>query len=200
MYPTTSDLAQFLLEAKIISAIPDPLPESWEMHLGAAIESFETDTGWIPFLGNTGDNTTRSFDICGSRLHLPVGLISLDNLLVRSDTLTEGEDFWLEDHRSYPPYRWIDFRLCHYGRRIVQITGVWGYTDTLPDDVRLAILSYAAMALANSLSGPGGEIVRVKQDDVQYDFASASGGLSQGASWGQRYKTVVSRYRRVQIA
>lgn len=203
MYPDATDLAQFLLEAKVISSIPDPLPSSWEMFVQAAIHAFEKDTGWQPFLAvaaGSGGNEARSFDINGSRIYLPVGLVSLDSLTVRGDELAIGEDFWLEDNNVGPPYTWIDFRSCFSGRRIVEITGVWGYSDALPDDVRLAILSHAAMNLANSLSGPGGELTRVKQDDVQYDFAaSASGGMGQTASWGQTYKSVVARYRRALV-
>jgi hypothetical protein len=203
-YPKGIDLALFLLEAKTIGSIPVTIPDSYDRFVLAAIQAFEKETGWNPFLavpGGSAGNETRSFDVCGSRVYLPVGLVTLDELKLRGDAMTEEEDFWLEDHRHAPPYTWIEFRNCYYGRRVLEITGVWGYTDTLPDDVRLAILSYAAMSLSNSLSGPGGELTKVRQDDVQYDFAaSASGGMGQIASWGQAYKAVVARYRRVQLA
>lgn len=202
-YPNGSDLAQFLLEAGVISAIPDPLPDSYELFVGAAITAFEMDSGWQPFLANdggSGGNETRTFDLESCRLYLPAGLISLEGLSMRGTELVENENFWLEDHRAAPPYTWIEFAAVRPGRRIVEITGVWGYTTTLPDDVRLAILSFAAANLATSLSGPGGELTKVKQDDVQYDFAAASGsGLGQIASWQKDYKSVVSRYRRVTL-
>jgi hypothetical protein len=188
MYPNVSDFAQFLLESKLISEIPDPIPDSWTMLIEAAITAFEDETGWSPFLAS-GDEETRTFRTNTHRLQLVPGAVSVTEVKVRNTVLDESL-YVLTPFQ--PPYRAIEFASKPYD--FVHVTGIFGYSEELPEDVRLALLQHAADALRDTQSGVSGAITRVKQDDVEYAYASNDSSSDDSlANW----KKVVNSYKRI---
>lgn len=187
MYPDVTDFAQYLLDAKVISAIPDPIPASWETLLNAAIQAFEKETGWMPFIASETPET-RTFRTDSFLLQLPTGAVEVEEVAV-GDKVLESSQYLLTPFA--PPYLSIEFRSKPYD--LVHVTGIWGYAETLPDDVRLAILQHAADALRDSQSGVSGALTRVKQDDVEYAFADVGNADESLSNW----RRVVNRYKRV---
>ncbi|MBI1332703.1 MAG: hypothetical protein GC165_07465 [Armatimonadetes bacterium] len=129
--------------------------------LAAAIGIVERETGWLPFLMDAAD-VTRTFDPPmlsvqgfaspnnGLMVPLRAGLLSVTSVVVDSTPLVQNQDFWLEP--SYRlPWSWIKFRTTYIAPpQSLAITGKWGYSATVPDDLWTAVRDYAAYhALSN---------------------------------------------------
>jgi hypothetical protein len=214
-YPTAADLEAYLVTLGLYPAGAAELDAlDLEGKAAAAVVEWETRTGYRPFLAN-GSDTTRVYDPPPGRfLELGTGLLSVSALYTAVTTAspgavqTEGTDFWLERATAAydgAPFEVITFAGCPYGeRRSIAITGLWGYSATVPDDAWQAILARGAWLCAPQAAmvmGGGAEAVRVLSSEVRYPSAATGGPLAaQQKAWSAMFEAAVRRYRRVDVS
>ncbi len=136
----------------------------------AAIEAWEEETEWFPFL-SPGVVQTRLFDPPGpparrdgflslrgggSRLSLGAGLLALSGVTVSGADYDPAFQFLLRPDNAPlrgKPYTAIEFLSPVFARAgYVAVTGVWGYTLACPAKAREAILAQAAALCVPALA------------------------------------------------
>lgn len=189
-YPDAGELAAFMVQRGIVEADGIDL-DSLALAVESASQAWERDTGWFPFLA--GESETRTFDGPEGRvMFLPVGLVSVSDLSVGGSAYTAGESYFLQ-HRvgSSGPYTAIEFGGYLTGaRRVIEITGVFGYTSELPADVKQAIMSKAASDVLDMAAA--GPVVRETVGPVTYQYGD-KGRLDR---LNKVYAEAVARYKR----
>lgn len=171
-YPSHLDLRAFL-DSHFDEGCTSLTKQDLIACIAAAVEDWEDATGWTPFL--IGDSETRIFDaLTGDPIWLPVGLQEIETLKV-NDVEYDSGLYILRKRNHKQPYSGIDL-----GRTVrrpirIEITGTFGYTDTLPASVTAAILSKCAYELYPKLKNLEGEVVREKQGPVEFEYGKASG-------------------------
>lgn len=201
-YPADSDILLCLQGAGAV------LPASFSPTglAAAAINYWERTTGYEPFLCS-GSEGMRSYDppgpnhkqmngfslFGGSRvLDLGSGAVSISQVVigvgvgVSGTALTLGEDYWPEPKNGPTenrPYERIRFRTPVFGPEAsIQVSGQFGYSLTVPDDVFLAITRYgAAIGLDQIMAGMKTMPAEWQEDKVSqsWNFATVQSGADQ---------------------
>ncbi len=163
--------------------------------LASVLAEWHGAIGYAPFLA-PGTATEKVFDRpFGSKtLFLATPLAALTSLEDDDVARTVDVDFFLEpyDRPSGSPATRIEFSGVMDGsRRKLAITGKWGWSLTVPDDVFEAHLARAFCVLAESQMLPGFG-VSFAQGSLK---VSGSEGDSQLSMWRRSWETAVARYR-----
>ena len=193
-YPTGTELIDALVLRGVFETPSHPTA-TFSAIMSGIVQRFERETGWVPFL-SAGSDSSRTFDPPhGSHiLFLNAGLVSIDEITVTDDVQTVEEHYWPKP--STVPYTRIDFSYVPGGNpSSIEITGEWGYCDTLPADVTSALLNAGIAEYLRTVSNPfvgiGGAPKRIKQDDVEKDYGD-NGGLVR--LFDAEYQNCVARY------
>lgn len=172
--------------------------------LGASQEAFERDTLWFPFLKQDTD-VTRYFDPPEGRLlELQAGLLELTSVTLAGRGLVQNTDLFLMPQNAGLrglPTTYIEFsRSPCGGRRSIAITGRWGRVNTLPAEVKQAILAKGASLLVPQLQASFSQgLSSWREGDVeQLSGSEPFTSLSRG--WEKSYNECVRRYRRLVMA
>lgn len=169
-YPDHAALALYLQnECNSQGFNINPTTQDLDTKLQAAIEQFENETGWKPFLQDQA-NVVRTFDPPGARgaatssdqilgggraLVFGAGLMALTSVVTGITTTTPNGTAQIlnQDFRLLPsnasvegrPWILVQFMQIQYGPvQSVQVTGQWGRVANCPYSVRNAILRQAA--------------------------------------------------------
>jgi len=185
-YPTGNDLKTFLT-GKASPFDPTIAPYSYLDYDALAM------TGRLNFeqaVGRTmlATTQTRVFNPPfnnNSRLFLGADLASLTTLTIGGVSKTRNTDFWLyplECEVNAKPFEWIDFRdtwfkpLTPTMVRSIAITGLWGYSATIPQDAWDAMCYNAGiLAIGSTLTAQSGGLKSLQIDNAvkeEYDVAS----------------------------
>lgn len=127
--------------------------------LDAAVEEFESETGYSPFLNASAAETTRYFNAPGpiknphaslggggNKLFLGGGLLSISALLVDGVLQAPGVEYVDAQFQNNAPITMLRFPHLVFSKpNGISITGVWGYCSTLPKMAFNAVLARAAM-------------------------------------------------------
>jgi len=201
-WPVAADLSAYLAE----QGRPVPSTDALDSALASAIAAFEAGTSWIPFLGVSGSNLFDPLQIRplydGWTLELGCGLVSLTSLYIGWDgstgtQLTENTDFYLG-----PParvgYTWPYTEVRFYSSigglpRSIRLTGTWGFSSTISDDVAAAILQGAAAFAITNTSTAAALANKIKEGPVELDFKDGS----QVSGYWQVFKAAIGRYQRL---
>lgn len=200
-YPTHLDLVAFLNSRGL--ACSDLKKSDYEGLIAGAIAEWENATGWLPFLA--GASETRTIDGPEGRMIFPdFGIVSLTDLAIDGASYTVNTDYFLQHKIVGGPYLAIEMDGYLTGaRRSIALTGVFGYTATLPTDVKHAILSKAAEGAFYQATGLQGEVTREKQGPIEFEYAKSSGEVQNyGGLIGtlrQTFDQAVKRYKRVTL-
>lgn len=213
-YPTVQELKDFLVAGQLVTD-PTTSPESLLDYANAideAIDAWETDTGYLPFVA-TGTPTTRVFDMPSSStrdrtyIQFNSGAVSVSSVVVDGTTLTSGTDYFLLPRNASvqrQPYQSV----LLYRRNVpystpqsVSITADWGYTSTLQEDAFTAVMKRAVLSLMPQILTlrSGGGIKRARLDGVieeEYDL-SASNAIAK--LYEVQYRKTVNKYRYIGI-
>lgn len=215
-FPADEDIKGFLADQEYAT----PCNLSYEGYADAAKREFERRTGRIPFLKDSV-NVERFYDppvpsAHGQFLALDAGLLEVSSVMVGVSTtnpgvvLTQGSDYVLHDYNAPVegrPYERIQFVSSisnrflyqsspHIGGspRSIKVTGKWGYSATVPDDVYFAVLrlgvSLALMDLKEALAG---DLVEWAEGDTR-ERLSIELIQKLGAGMTAYVDRVVSRY------
>ncbi len=212
-FPSDSEVQTFV----VASGVTAPSGFSFTGYGALAQTEFQNRTGLIPFLKDASD-VSRSYDPPGPRskletyyylggekvLELDAGLLSCTSVAlgVTPDT-PDGQTMDLQRQlRLMPanapvkgrPYTWIEFFFPVYGApSSVVVTGKWGYSATVPEDVwqgclRLAASMAAKDVLQGILSGP--TTISAGEDEITQDSFR-----ELGLAWDQYASAVIDRYK-----
>jgi hypothetical protein len=198
-YPTGSDLPAFLTSYGIT---PTVTLTNANALVAAAVREWESRTGWEPFLAVT---ETREFDApVADDWWSEVGIISVSSISVDGNTVGPAA-YDLRNRYRNGPYLSIRFNAPRLGTRKgmgkMSITGVFGYSSSLPADVTDAILSKAAFEGWPGMFALDGDIKRTKIGTAEIEYgsmASESGDTRSGrrGAFLRSFESAVSAYRR----
>lgn len=221
-YPTTAEAEAYVSSLNLGLTAAQITALLMATKIDAAIDAFESLVGWSPFLA-AGADSSRRYDPPGpqasrapwalyrgggKRLDLDGGLTAAPTALVTGYSATEpGTTLTLEtDYFLWPanaaakgqPYTAIEFNASQSGMpQSIRITGRFGYSQTVPDDVFQAILQYAASLAAAQMGAIiSGGVVEWREKDIteKYGDQALSGLLAQ---WRAAWETAIARYRRI---
>lgn len=195
-WPTATDLTN-RLSGLGVAALPAGVVAADE--IAAAVSALESVTQIKPFLAEA---TTQTYVIDPTRrtyVHLNAMYAALNAVRIGGDSLTIGDDVWLDPPEG--PYIGLKLVSNVYGDpEEVEVDGKRGYSDSIPDDVWLAVLDYAAASVYETASMAGtvgvGPASEITQDSVRIKFG---GGAGEGTAEKLRKKAmaVFARYARV---
>lgn len=212
-WPTASDLEKALKEA----GVPLPLSSTSTSALAEAIERWEAQTGWLPFVAldtatqieyplDDHDRGTRLVDL---RAGIPTG-VTAPTLTLDDAALVAGyeEDYqlWpLDAARRGKPYQYV--RLSYHRKGLLKVTAKWGFCPTadIPEIAFQAVLAQAALiiaepALAKASTGDatsGRNLQSVEEGDVKLVFGtSAAERMAAITSWQQQWASAVNLLKR----
>lgn len=208
-YPTAAELVSYFSD----NGYPTINETEAGRLLATAIGEFESLTYFQPFkaVSNTYDfdaPTASSND--GYRLVLDTSPFYADGLTVvhtsptgAQTTLDVGDDFDLlplSAGTEANPY--IILRLnSYFGPGKIEMTGLFGFTKTIPQDVYDAVMEYAAelklsrLAKVQEFSTSGRTVTKFKQGPIerQYDTSTSSQSILSDAR--SKLGEVAARYR-----
>jgi hypothetical protein len=134
----------------------------------------------------------------------PFGIVSLSAITIDGVAQTVNQNYFLQHQIVGGPYLSIEIDGYLTGaRRSIALTGVFGYTSTLPTDVKFAILSKAAELVYYQATGLQGEVTREKQGPIEFEYAKPSSGQSSYAgvlgTLKGTFESAVARYKRATL-
>lgn len=200
-YPTQIELTAFLHSRGL--SCSSLSKSDLELALATAIAEWEFQTGWEPFLATSSDDPeTRTIDGPEGRIIFPpFGILSLTDLSISGASLVADEDYFLQFRMPGGPYTGIELSGYATGeRRSISLTGVFGYSLSVPLDVKQAICAKVAADIYPIITGVEGDVVREKQGPVEIEYAKPQdgyGGIRGGFS--KQFEDAVCRYKRVTL-
>lgn len=195
----------------ILTAVPadtDDLDDVME----AICLQFEQDTGYIPFMASASVSVRNYTLQGGSLLFLNAGLCGgSDALVIEVDDVAQtlGTSFVLlptEAPDLGMPWTQIQF-LYDVVSEIggITIENQWGFCEVLPGNVLRGLLQGGAAEylrdISNTIVSTSGQVIEMKQDDVQKKFANVTSGLSGSyvgslqQQFGAGYSRIVRSYQ-----
>lgn len=188
--------------------------------LDAALEAWEQETGWVPFV-SSGATETRFYDPPGpppSRggfgirgggrlLSLDGGLLSLTSVVVNGQEYDPANQLRLKPDNAAArrkPVTRIEFSRPVLGpAQCVAVTGVWGYSREWPEDARQAVLDWAAHLCVPELALQISRgLYQWRQGDEQerYGGSGDSGPLAaENALWERNFRETAAGKKRITL-
>lgn len=198
-YPSGSDLASFMVDNGIIDSMPVDYSQ-YDYMANSAATQFEKDTGYQPFLG-TGTTGTYKFLANGNLVDFRGGFTQIDSVTHNGTTLVDETDYGSFPRNTYPK-TWL--QLSFVPSDEIVVVGKRGYSETISDDVWLALLTKASQGVAQYIERHTGAVSKIKQGDVEISYGSNSSNTSvySGAMgvWQTSYMEVVKKYRRIRVS
>lgn len=179
----------------------------------AAIDTFEEQTQWTPFLAD-GNPTTRTYDFpAGGYLNLDGGLVTLTSVASGGQVLTAGLHYIVKPDNApqrKKPYTSMALRGglsvplgTSYGyRRTVDVTGVWGFAASLPASVFDAVLGYAAALCVPQIAlniSKGLYEKRAGDEMERFGGAGHSPLSAEAAMWTTTFTQAVKAKKRIRL-
>lgn len=173
-FPDYQDLSDMLLS---LNEITDPLDESAQSYISAAITAWLRATGYPAWI--VENESTRHYDI---EFYSWQSFMSLDSVICQVTRIElDGEAVDMDRFSFYPLNKRQKTHLCAAGLAggRLSITGYWGYAvydpddETLvPDDVWYAVLHWAGAHYI--IDRREGSVSAIRQGDVSVQYASES--------------------------
>lgn len=201
---TGSDVAQFLVQAKVCKAA-----SGLDGFAALALDALERQTGFAPFFASES-SSSRTFDPPEDGwLNLKAGLVSIDSIYTGVTSTSDGTLEVQNDSFAVWPSEAFDCgkavtRINFFGLmggipRSVVVTGKWGRMDSSHrsyEAAKQAVLMKAAALALELASGQPGEQKRVKQGPVEIEF-SGTEGTSRKEAWTKAFDDFCGQWRRV---
>lgn len=168
--------------------------------IAAAIEEFERETGWYPFLADAGSDTRQYDPTFGYTLRTH-HFFTITGVTVRGTAQVEGTDYYVLPYNNAldeRPITGLRFLIPLQGLpREVSVTGRMGYDDEIHLDAWMAVLNRAVARCLELAAGPSGSVAEIQQGLVKVKY---SGGEQDTISrFNKEFKQVVRRYKRADV-
>lgn len=188
MFISKEDIAMRFIEIGLI-AKADPFMIQIENLREAAIADFEYQTKWSPFLAVPANVQFSGTD--STYLMLKGGFTQIYSVQVNGEPTEAYRPFTA----TTGPIRALEFsgRLCRAD--VVSVSGMRGYTESVPEIVNAGICGYVAAKMEEQKLVGMGLISDIKQGDVQYSIG-VSGRSSAVSVQMERFNTAVKMFKR----
>jgi hypothetical protein len=220
--PTNQDVYNLLAQASFLkTAMAGFTGEYLESVAGAAATEWNKRTNYHPFVAPElasakrfdppGPSRRGRYQGGGRLLNLRAGLVELTSLKLQplddpsdSETLVEGEDFFLEDANAPAdgkPYTQVRFARNIWGKpQSLLITGRWGYADEYPADAWEAIRQYAALLALTGLNIEQ-DVASISQPGLTKELDTVGTITPKDIliEWPKLFRAAAKRYRRKSI-
>ena len=214
-YPDGTALQDFLQPVADALRVTLPAGIKYQSRIDSAKQKFEGVIG-RRILATT---QTRSFDPPISPrllLDLRTDLLSVSSLTIQGVAQVAATDYWLEPFdapQDGKPYRRVEFAVARWGwagppitaalRRCIVITGSWGYSATVPDQVYDAILAQGAIDCYPELALAVSRGLQMKREgDVEAMYARGKGNgplFEEMSAWQLRVADAINNYLCVEV-
>lgn len=206
-WPTGAEIREYV-EQTLQGGVSDGLESlDWDAVAGAALDTWETETGFRPFMASATESTRRFDPPAGKRLDLRGGLVVAPSEVRSGVTSTyagevvDSDYYWFipSDYVEVSrPIEWIEFDMPQVGgKRSIAVTGYWGFcaNGQIPDGAWLGVLhAGVCVAIPLILRGTAYGMRRLSEGDVSYEFDDAREAAYRGV------KIMASQYRRLWLA
>lgn len=206
VYPNSTHLSTFFST----SGIAIPSSANLEMLIGAAVKEFEKRTGRKMLVGAAAEE--RKFDPPVNPrgfLNLEYDLFPTPTPIVKySDTTLDAEEYRFEPINALSlevPYTSVQFWRRWIGPitsgiwGALSITGKWGYSDELDDDVFNAMLELAAIRLfPQAMSNATGGLQKWSQGRVSETYGELP-NMQLYTYWHKHSTSTIRRYKRASL-
>lgn len=198
-YPNGLELAEFCVDSRLIDGFPTDYTQ-YDAAIAAAVVQWEKSTGWPVFIAPSSDTTRVYREWQPGLLDLKGGYVSITSVTYDDEATPRSlhDDYELKPDGG-TPVRYL--RLWTLPASKVTVVGKPGYATECPADVRRALLCYGA-ALLSTMLNDAGQLVRIRQGDVEYQYAA--GGVdnptTQYAQWQAEFNYAVKTYSRRSFA
>lgn len=218
-YPTATDLSVRLVATGIFSNPPTVLQQMLDMEsaAGAAATEWERMTGYEPFLATAtvapaADPTYHFTPDLSCTLDLEGGFVSISAVSVNGIATTLNTEYRTMPQNAalkgkpitylqFTPYYRLPFPALPGQVGSVAVSGVRGYSLTVPDDAWEAIMSIACGRMIPGVSHLfSGGLVKIKQADVEKTFAATGPYGSVAVGLAEQVRSAARSYRRYQAA
>ncbi len=200
-YPTIEDIKEFCEGLNIESPEKYPI----ESTIKSIVRKFERFTGWDKFLAPK-ETKTLCFNLetlskNNGLIHLPIPLLEITEIRDNNNKTYYN----LEDWDLYPenalenniPYEWIKLNKKTFkGVRKLHITGIWGYSREVPEDVWMAILKKGSAEILHAMLI---SISKGLKSWKQFGVSEEYGGPFYAdlfKQWNEDFNHTVQRYMR----
>jgi hypothetical protein len=216
-HPTATDL-QALYASTGLVPNPAVAPFSsiaWAAYVATAIAAFAEATGRTFGVGTAAPSVARTFDPPrNSRALLQLGAeaLSIASVTVSGAVQVLNTDYYLGPPNADAegkPWSWIEFAspfsnpLTVAARKSVVVTGVWGYSVNVPDDVWDAELKYAGWLAAPLVAlkiSKGLSMLRGGDEERRFSQGRDAGPLATEAGmWLTEYTNIAALRKRVDV-
>lgn len=207
-WPVVSDVFDLLASANIVPTLSSTSQVA-QMYIDSASQGFEQATKREFIAGDPDTPVTRYFDGTGTGVMFVDAYRSISQIsfvLTPLQGVVQPLSAFEFEAAQYPKTRiqilqgptnvsygwWTYFP---QGRSNVEITGVWGYADTIPAPVWMAVLMKAAANIADAnRAKAGGLVTSIKDDDTGLTYSDKQ--IAEIAGWKSAYDDAVRLYRR----
>lgn len=212
-WPTSSDLQNYLKAGGLMALDPTAteLLLDFSGALNAAVERWNDETRYWPFLSTGTDEARRFLPPTQMLLDLNGGLVALTSLMIDVTYTSSGTAYTSLQHfkllpRDAPqkraPWTLIEFTWSPWSvyDGEIEIAGKWGYCldANLPESAKRGVLAYAASDLAPQIQrGISGGTLKWTEGDVSRQYAALDDSRKD---WEALANAAALRYRRARIA
>lgn len=211
-WPVRNDLIDFLQSAGIL---PDPVTGAaakidYATACTDALQQFESDTGYRPFMAASADSTRKFTPKGGRYLDLQGGLPAAPtSVTIGVDTVSAGtvqtinEDFYMEEANAPAegrPYTSIRFATNQTGAiDSIRIPGKWGFcaNGAIPEHAWNAVLRQAALIVFPQVRAKVSQgLVEWRRGDETKRWGEKGAFAAERDEWACSYNSAVMRYIR----
>lgn len=212
-YPTAGDLQVLLTASGVLLDLSAGglIYLDLEGAVTAARQQFEELTGRTFLAYSQARRYDSPVNLRGI-LDLRADLLSLESVTAGGTALVSGRDFVLGPANADlngRPWSWIEFiQLFRSGlspqiRQDIRVTGSWGYSAQVPEDVWQAILAGAAARVAPQIAlGISRGLLLWREGDVMEEYGRTPGTtplVAEAGMWVTQFGAAAARYRRVAV-
>lgn len=216
-WPLPADVQSWLTIAGAWD-VTDDLSDTLQAAIDGAVDTFQENTGWTPFLAADTDST-RYFDAPGARqpsgrtgggkkLFLDGGLVSLTSLKIDGVLQTAGSDFFLQPYNNETCTKVLFDAGVYCESKGIEIVGRWGYGTVIPEAVWEAVRDKAASRMlaslgnlrrVNSEASQGSQVKAKETGPVRTEYATVDASKTTDFSplrrmWESSFDLAVTRY------
>lgn len=230
-YPGAADLVSFLISGGLLPVSPSALQQfiDTELVMERAIEEWERETRYTPFLADTADQTIyysptdiefppNDYPLLDlAKAGGPGGIVSVTSLKVAVTSTSTGTTLSLtQDYALRPrnaplkekPYTYIQFTRTPFAgvwplgsvADSIVLTAKRGYWPTLNPIAKHSILARAAELIVPVVAAQKQDgAVQWREGDVQRQHGPGGPYSAQMAQWGAQFQSGVRKHKRLEI-